>query len=561
MNQTFFSNTPFTVYQTGRYLVIADAARHFLIPTVRVQFSFSANCVEIVALVDDGGHLKFMLSYAEFQMQNGTPWGNSSASASTAWYQHVQATASGGAAANSDPATGARQDTALTALTNLNTALGTPPDASATTDSGTFGLIALLKRLLGKFSTSASGLLVDGSGVTQPVSASALPLPTGAATSANQATELASLASLDGKLPANPATDRPTAAAPGAARLSDGNGFYDARQVRTLTAADQVTVANPVIDPATGAKQDTANASLSSLTTALGAPPDASAASDSGTFSLIALLKRLLGKFPVGQSTMANARPVVIASDQTNVPVLLKNEEISTSGSIVAATSLVQATVSTGNQVAIQLAGTYAGVNATFEVSNDGIAWALLQVTNSATGAITTATGALAANATVIYNGYCGGAQFIRVRATAWTSGTASVLIRGLAVGSPTTITTQPSGTQTVTVGSALPTGTNSIGTVVTQPMRAAIAQINATITTGGTAQTALAALATRNGFEIFNTSPATLWLNIGGTAALNVGIPIQPGGAYSSPSAFVSTSAVSIIGATTGQTFTTISY
>lgn len=41
---------------------------------------------------------------------------------------------------------------------------------------------------------------VDGSGVTQPVSASSLPLPTGAATAANQSTANASLSSIDTKL-------------------------------------------------------------------------------------------------------------------------------------------------------------------------------------------------------------------------------------------------------------------------------------------------------------------------------------------------------------------------
>lgn len=50
---------------------------------------------------------------------------------------------------------------------------------------------------------SAGGAaLVDGSAVTQPVSAASLPLPTGAATSANQATEIASLASIDAGIPA-----------------------------------------------------------------------------------------------------------------------------------------------------------------------------------------------------------------------------------------------------------------------------------------------------------------------------------------------------------------------
>lgn len=47
---------------------------------------------------------------------------------------------------------------------------------------------------------SMTALKVDGSAVTQPVSAASLPLPTGAATSANQTTANASLSSIDGKL-------------------------------------------------------------------------------------------------------------------------------------------------------------------------------------------------------------------------------------------------------------------------------------------------------------------------------------------------------------------------
>ena len=58
----------------------------------------------------------------------------------------------------------------------------------------------------------AAPIVVDGSGVTQPVSAVSLPLPGGAATSANQATELASLASIDGKLTAPIATTQGSAA-------------------------------------------------------------------------------------------------------------------------------------------------------------------------------------------------------------------------------------------------------------------------------------------------------------------------------------------------------------
>ena len=53
--------------------------------------------------------------------------------------------------------------------------------------------------------TASSALKVDGSAVTQPVSATSLPLPTGAATSANQSTEITSLATIatnTGNIPA-----------------------------------------------------------------------------------------------------------------------------------------------------------------------------------------------------------------------------------------------------------------------------------------------------------------------------------------------------------------------
>lgn len=59
----------------------------------------------------------------------------------------------------------------------------------------------------------------------------------------------------------------------------------------------------------------------------LGLSADASASSDTGTFSLIALVKRLLAKFTtqlpatLGQKTGANSLAVVVANDQSAVPV------------------------------------------------------------------------------------------------------------------------------------------------------------------------------------------------------------------------------------------------
>lgn len=51
---------------------------------------------------------------------------------------------------------------------------------------------------------------------------------------------------------------------------------------------------------ATSAKQDTGNTSLNNIDTDIGAPADAAASSDTGTFSLIALFKRLLQRFTSG---------------------------------------------------------------------------------------------------------------------------------------------------------------------------------------------------------------------------------------------------------------------
>jgi hypothetical protein len=78
-------------------------------------------------------------------------------------------------------ATEAKQDTGNTSLGNIDTDLGAPADAAASSDTGTFGLIALIKRglqnwttLLGRvpanLTVTSTRLLVDGSGVTQPVS-------------------------------------------------------------------------------------------------------------------------------------------------------------------------------------------------------------------------------------------------------------------------------------------------------------------------------------------------------------------------------------------------------
>jgi hypothetical protein len=104
-------------------------------------------------------------------------------------------------------------------------------------------------------------------------------------------------------------------------------------------------------------------------------------------------------------------------------------------------------------------------------------------------------------------------------------------------------------------------TGSVSVGDVTVEPVRSAIAQENKTITTGGTAQVALATKANRNYFEIINISNEVLYLGIGVTATTD-GIPLDSnGGGYFSDNMNITTSAISILGATTGSKFITIEY
>ena len=98
-------------------------------------------------------------------------------------------------------ATAANQTTANTSLatvatqtTNSASAAGTTAD-TAYAGSGNTTLVGALKGIYAKL---AASIAVTGTfwQATQPVSAVSLPLPTGAATSANQSTEITSLASI-----------------------------------------------------------------------------------------------------------------------------------------------------------------------------------------------------------------------------------------------------------------------------------------------------------------------------------------------------------------------------
>ena len=90
------------------------------------------------------------------------------------------------------------------------------------------------------------------------------------------------------------------------------------------------------------------------------------------------------------------------------------------------------------------------------------------------------------------------------------------------------------------------------------QNANAAPTDRSSTITTGGAAQVAMAALSTRKAYFLQNISSEIMWGSFTGTAAPNAAgsFPIQPNGIIRSTQV-CETTALSIYGATTGKVFT----
>lgn len=137
-------------------------------------------------------------------------------------------------------------------LNNISGTISLPTGASTAANQTTAN--TSLSSIDGKLPALVSGRVpVDGSGVTQPISAASLPLPSGASTAANQTTANTSLASIDTKTPALVSGRQPV----------DGSGV-----TQPISAASLPLPAGA----ATATNQGLANISLASIDTKLTAP-------------------------------------------------------------------------------------------------------------------------------------------------------------------------------------------------------------------------------------------------------------------------------------------------
>ena len=119
-------------------------------------------------------------------------------------------------------------------------------------------------------------------------------------------------------------------------------------------------------------------------------------------------------------------------------------------GAATPGSAVVSGAMNNAGDTTIQVTGTYVGT-LTVQVSQDGTNWFQDQgVINITTGAITTT---IPANATGVYQVGVEGCRYLQVEASAWTSGAAVVIFRVASTDS------------SVTLDTAIPAGTNVIGT------------------------------------------------------------------------------------------------
>jgi hypothetical protein len=301
-----------------------------------------------------------------------------------------------------------------------------------------------------------------------PVSASELPLPANAATEAT----LASIAADVDRLPVLVSGRMPV----------DGSGV-------TQPVSGSVAVSNFPVTQAVIGMVEVSNLPATQPVSAASLPLPAGAATETTLASINTKTP------PLGQSAMAAASPVVIASDQSAVPVSLPSIAVnnySFTGAIAINTDLLVIPCSGVEAVSIQCISMGTGGVVTPAWSNDG--------TNYIAASIMTPAGV--ANATFNVAGLWTTpvlARFLRLRLTTATSG----LTTALSVQPLTQANTLPTVSQPVAVAGTVPvSGTlTSAGTVINTPV---------------TPSTTFTNSAATNNAAVLKASAGTVWSVLG---------------------------------------------
>ena len=180
--------------------------------------------------------------------------------------------------------------------------------------------------------SAAIGSVAVTSAPTTAITAAALPLPSGAATEAGN---LATIATNTGKIPTSPATDRTTALAPFAVRLSDGSSFLSALPV-SWASAQHVIVDSASSVAVTSLPSVTVGAALPAGTNVIGhvivdtAPTTVVTAAAGAGLALesgghLASVDTYVQRIPAqGQALGSASMPVVLPSAQDLASILAR---------------------------------------------------------------------------------------------------------------------------------------------------------------------------------------------------------------------------------------------
>jgi hypothetical protein len=297
---------------------------------------------------------------------------------------------------------------------------------------------------LGFNSDSAKAYITN----TVAISASSLPLPTGASTSALQTTGNSSLSSIDTKtatlvggkvpvvLPTNAATD--TLQTSGNASLtaidSKLGGTLTVNVGLTDTQLRATAVPVTVSGVSTAALQTTGNSSLSSIDSKITAVNTGAVIVSSSALPTGASTSALQTAGNNSLSSIDGKTPALVSGrqpvDGSGVIQPISATDVTATGSIASNGASVVLAIVGQASYAVQVTGTWVGT-LQFEGSVDGVNYTPLVVRLAGTS-----TYIINATTNAIYRGNCSAYKNIRVISIAWTSGTASIAIgANMAVG------------------------------------------------------------------------------------------------------------------------------
>lgn len=358
-----------------------------------------------------------------------------------------------------------------------------------------------------------------------------------------------------------------------AANQVTGNGLLSDIVVNTNDAATETTLAalNTKIPaaPATAGNQTTGNGTLASILAKISADPS--------TETTLAAILAKLSSDPATQTTLAAVLTKLaniggtVALDTATINALVASEQtnyaLETGGNLATLTGKDFATQTTLAAILAKIIASPAT-----EATLSAIANALPSVRGIQLAANSTSVSMASDDPLVVNLGAkadssatTDGGTFSLIALLKRNNARLSSLISLL----PAALT--GGGNLATAVTEALPAGTNLIGKFgidQTTPFTTNNVTINGSvtrtdrsgsITTGGTAQTLMASNSSRKGWIVQNNSTGSLWFNELGNAAVQSqpSFELKPGASYESILGATVTTAISIIGATTGQTFT----